>query len=104
MEIKRNLGNTSVVFPTDPARQTEFTVKLTDAELEQAYTEFLERKFVRDTRYFLEENYIGEVDEETIASIASDYKESLGDKVGKLECETFDDVMELNYPEIERNW
>jgi hypothetical protein len=28
-EIKRHLGDASVVFPTDPLRQTEFTVKLT---------------------------------------------------------------------------
>ena len=79
-------------------------IKLTEAELEEAYTEFLNRKFIRDTRYFLEENYLGEPDEETIASIAKDYKESLGNRVEQLENEVFDDVMEMNYPEHERNW
>ena len=79
-------------------------IKLTEAELEEAYTEFLNRKFIRDTRYFLEENYLGEPDEATIASIAEDYKESLGDRVGQLESEVFDDVMEMNYPEYERDW
>lgn len=79
-------------------------IKLTEAELEEAYTEFLNRKFIRDTRYFLEENYLGDPDEETIASIAKDYKESLGNRVEQLENEVFDDVMEMNYPEYERNW
>ena len=79
-------------------------IELTDEEVEEAYTEFLNRKFIRDTRYFLEENYLGEPDEETIASIAEDYKESLGNRVEQLENEVFDDVMELNYPEYERNY
>ena len=79
-------------------------IELTDEEVEEAYTEFLDGKFIRDTKYFLEENYLGEPDEETIASIAEDYKESLGDRVGQLENEVFDDVMEMNYPEYERNW
>lgn len=79
-------------------------IELTDTEVEEAYTEFLNRKFIRDTRYFLEENYLGDPDEETIASIAEDYKESLGNRVEQLENEVFDDVMEMNYPEYERNW
>ena len=79
-------------------------IELTEAELEEAYTEFLNRKFIRDTRYFLEENYLGDPNEETIASIAKDYKESLGNRVEQLENEVFDDVMEMNYPEYERNW
>ena len=79
-------------------------IELTDAEIEEAYTEFLNGKFIRDTKYFLEENYLGEPDEETIASIAKDYKESLGNRVEQLENEVFDDVMEMNYPEYERNW
>ena len=79
-------------------------IELTEAELEEAYTEFLNRKFIRDTRYFLEENYLGEPNEETIASIAKDYKESLGNRVEQLENEVFDDVMEMNYPEYERDW
>lgn len=79
-------------------------IELTDEEIEEAYTEFLNGKFIRDTKYFLEENYLGDPDEETIASIAKDYKESLGNRVEQLENEVFDDVMEMNYPEYERNW
>ena len=79
-------------------------IVLTEEEVEQACTEFLGGKFIRDTIYFLGENYIGEFDEETILSIAKDYEESLGNRVEKLENEVFDDVMEMNYPEYERNW
>ena len=102
MKIQRRINQ--MQFGTTMDEQTLATITLTDAELEEAYTEFLERKFIRDTKYFLDENYIGEVDEETIESIASDYKEALGDKVGTLESEVFDNVMEINYPEYERNW
>lgn len=79
-------------------------IELTDEEMEQAYTEFLGGKFVRDTKYFLDENYDGDFDDETIASIAEDYKESLGNRIEQMENEVFDDVMELNYPEYERNY
>ena len=79
-------------------------IELTDEEIEEAYTEFLKGKFVRDTEYFLEENYDGEFDKETIEAIANDFKESLGDRIEHLENEVFDDVMEMNYPEYERNW
>ena len=95
MKIKRK-GFDCILNPVE--------IELTEAELEEAYTEFLNRKFIRDTRYFLEENYLGDPDEETIASIAKDYKESLGNRVEQLENEVFDDVMETNYPEYERNW
>ena len=79
-------------------------IELTDAEIAKAYTEYLDNKFVNDTRYFLEENYNGECDDKTIELIAEDYKNSLGDRIERLENEVFDDVMELNYPEYERNY
>lgn len=79
-------------------------IELTDAEIAKAYTEYLDNKFVNDTRYFLEENYNGEFDDKTIELIAEDYKNSLGDRIERLENEVFDDVMELNYPEYERNY
>lgn len=79
-------------------------IELTDTEIAKAYTEYLDNKFVNDTRYFLEENYNGEFDDKTIEMIAEDYKNSLGDRIERLENEVFDDVMELNYPEYERNY
>ena len=79
-------------------------IELTDAEIAKAYTEYLDNKFVNDTRYFLEENYNGEFDDKTIELIAEDYKNSLGDRIERLENEVFDDVMEMNYPEYERNY
>ena len=102
MKIQRRVQN--MQFGTSPEEQTLATITLTDAEIEEAYTEFLKQKFIRDVKYFLDENYEGDPDEETIESIAEDYKESLGDRVGQLESEVFDDVMELNYPEYERNY
>ena len=79
-------------------------IELTDTEIAKAYTEYLDNKFVNDTRYFLDENYNGEFDDKTIEMIAEDYKNSLGDRIERLENEVFDDVMELNYPEYERNY
>jgi len=105
MKIIRNLRDgRQVKFLVDTIAETKIEIELTDEEVEKAYTEFLNGKFVRDTRYFLEENYIGDVDDETVTSIAKDYKESLGDRVGQMESSVFDDMMEMNYPEYERNF
>ena len=105
MKVIRNLrDNKQVKFLVDTIAETKIEIELTDEEIEKAYTEFLERKFIRDTEYYLEENYVGEFDKETVASIAEDYKEALGNQIERLENEVFDDVMELNYPEYERNY
>ena len=105
VEIIRNLRDPrQVQFIEDTINATTIKITLTDAEIEQAYTEFLNQKFIRDTKYFLEENYNGDPDAETIDSIAEDYKEALGSKIDTIENEVFDDVMERNYPEYERNW
>jgi len=55
MEIKRNLGDASVVFPTDPLRQTEFTVRLTDWEIEKIYRERQRYYQIEDIKSRIEE-------------------------------------------------
>ena len=104
MKITRKIADSSVKFGETPITQTTMTITLTDAELQEAYDEYMKHRYVRDTKYFLNENYDGEFDDETIEAIARDYKAGIAGQVERLETEVFDDVMTMNYPEYERNW
>jgi hypothetical protein len=102
-EIKRHLGDASVVFPTDPLRQTEFTVKLTDAELRSLYWEARKLHMADWIASLLDEYGYPEQNNKTLLEMAERYMDRVesGDRLGELEHDVFEYMMENDYPEIE---
>lgn len=101
--INRKIADSSVVFPTDPLRQTEFTVKLTDAEVEQIYREHRVKIFMDEMRYALEEGGYPEQDDETLRDMAETFMQRMENHCAlrDLENAQFSEMMREDYPEIE---
>ena len=101
MEIKRKISDGSVKFPTDPMKQTEFTITLTDEEIEQAYRERRLYYNIEDIKSKVEnmiEEYEGEPEEEKLKAKLND-AEWLRDT-----AEWFDKALDNNDGFMESFW
>lgn len=99
--IHRNLRDGSVIFPTDPLRQTEFDVKLTDEEVERIYRERRLYYNMEDIRTKLEgmlEEYEGEPEFHKIKDILEN------DELIRDLAERFDHALDNNDSFMESFW
>ena len=103
MEIKRNVGHETVKFEKDQLGQTVFTVTLTEAEIIEIYNEHRKQIMTDWMKALIEEYEYPEQDEETLRDMAENFMDRMqnGDRLGEVEHETFESMMEFDYPEIE---
>ena len=101
--IHRNLRDASVVFPTDPLRQTEFTVKLTDEELKSLYWEARKLIMADEMAELLEQKGYPAQFQQTLIEMAENLmgRVESSDTFHQIEEMCFDHMMEEDYPEIE---
>ena len=102
--IHRNLCDGSVVFPTDPLRQTEFDVHLTNDELRSLYWEARKIYMADWMATLLEEYGYPEQTEQKLIEMAETYMDCMesGDRLGELEHEAFEYMMKNCYDDIKR--
>lgn len=101
-KIHRKISDGSVVFPTDPLRQTEFDVMLTDDELRSLYWEARKLHMADWMATLLEEYGYPEQTQNDLLDMAETYMDIMesGDRLGELEHDVFEYMMEHDYPEL----
>ena len=99
MEIKRNILGEKIGTVAG-----EITIKLTDAEVEEIYKEHRIQIMIDWMTTLLEQYGFPEQDAETLRDMAEDFMDRMqnGDRLGEVEHETFETMMEFDYPEIEK--
>ena len=91
MKIKRTINN------------QEVEITLTDAEMENLYDEARKLHMLGWITYLLEEYEYPEQNPEVVERITEIYMDRMerGDRLGELEHDVFEYVMENDFPEIE---
>ena len=103
MEIKRNLrDHRQVTFIEDTINATTIKIKLTEAEIIEIYNEHRKQIMTDWMKALIEEYEYPEQDEETLRDMAENFMDRMqnGDRLGEVEHETFESMMEFDYPEI----
>ena len=100
--IHRRIADGSVVFPTDPLRQTEFDVKLTDDELRSLYWEARKLIMADEMAELLEQKGYPAQFQQTLIEMAENLMDRVesSDTFHQIEEMCFDHMMEEDYPEI----
>ena len=99
--IEDNVGASTKVDPVT------ITIDLTDEEMRHVYEEYRTKVHFRDwVMDLLEENGYKRQDEKTLIDMAETYIDLMegmgfGDRLGELEHDVFEYMMENIYPEIE---
>ena len=103
VEIIRNLRDPrQVKFIEDTINATTIKITLTDKEIIEIYNEHRKQIMTDWMRTLIEEYEYPEQDEETLQDMAENFMDRMqnGDRLGEVEHETFESMMEFDYPEI----